>query len=167
MNAQPSSELISAVKTYLIAKAHEETMRSIVTPYQKKILEDHQWHIDPKWVQAGDEDEVILNPDHAYLMTEDDAQAFFFLCHIQDAIHFPAFKNEKPHACPLLVAEMDRVNAEALIIQNSKALTGYDLNPSDLVLDERKKFIDLTVGYVLSVTPEITSAGLMQEVIAA
>lgn len=143
MNAQPSSELISAVKTYLIAKAHEETMRSIVTPYQKKILEDHQWHIDPKWVQAGDEDEVILNPDHAYLMTEDDAQAFFFLCHIQDAIHFPAFKNEKPHACPLLVAEMD------------------------LVLDERKKFIELTVGYVLSVTPEITSAGLMQEVIAA
>ncbi len=159
---KPSVELINAVKTYLLAKSHEQVIRDIVLPYQIEILADHKWSIDPRWAERDLPYEIILDPNLTYLMTNTDSLIYHTLLHEQDRLHFPAFKAEKPDSCPLLVAENDRITAEREVIKATVCLTGQVIDPATLSMDNWRKFVDLTVGYVVSIEPTITKESVLQ-----
>src|SRR3972149_11222868 len=72
----PTPDMISAAKTVFMAKAWVDTIRPVVEGYKKAILAEHNWHIAEKWVDKGMTNRVILDPEHAYLLSGTDFETY-------------------------------------------------------------------------------------------
>lgn len=140
----PTTALIRAAETLMLAMAHEGLVRPIVEAYEAEILQKHQWHIAPKWVAMGLEDRVVLSRKHACLLSEEDAKVFYQECFkARDAARL---RVSKPENDPLCEAENLRVQAEAVFIQALSTLPGLSIFASKthtLSLDTRKLVIDI------------------------
>lgn len=114
-------ELKKQVITVLHARAWLETVRPIVTGYQKAILKE---------LGAVDENgRPILKPEDAYLLDERMSAVYFTRCDEEAA------KNNlvhKPECCPLLEAEsLERATRRELIDHVLPLLPGFEMITSD------------------------------------
>ncbi len=110
-------ELKKRVIAVLHARAWLETVRPIVTGYQKAILKE---------LGAVDENgRPILNPDDAYLLAGRMSDVYFARCNEEAA------KNSlvhKPECCPLLEAEsLERATRRELIDHVLPLLPGFEM----------------------------------------
>jgi hypothetical protein len=137
----PTPEMIEAAKNVFMMMAYVDTIKPIVRGYQTRILQAHQFHIAKEWTDKGHPDEIILEPDHTYLMEDSDFQVY-----LQETFQErdkAGLKIDNPDFCPLLVAESLLSTAENTLIDSMEPVT--HLEAYRIYGDNRKKFIDLTL----------------------
>jgi len=126
INRIKSKENIELSKIMVAAMAWEETVKSIVIPYQKKILADNEWYNERELnlKNVTIEKKRILNPNEYYLLSDKDAQIYYKLCDLEAK---KAGLKHKVGCCPLLEAESFTRSArnhfaEAML----KVMPGYE-----------------------------------------
>lgn len=145
--------IVCAGRAVFTCMAFVETIRPVVTGYQKQILEMMQPHIAKEWLDKGRKDEIILNPEHSYLMEDTDFQEYIDECHIEaekNGFHVP----ERGY-CPLLMAETKLTEAKHLLIETMEPITGIKV--SDLFrhgLKDYDNYIELTLKMVAGMASE-------------
>lgn len=144
----PSEDMKSAARGCFLAMAYTGTVRPIVEGYQHDILSEYQFRTDVEQYDGKRvyPDKVVLNPDHTYMLTEDDFA--FYLAECRTAQSAAGLKTESRDHCPLLVAESIQRDAEHLLIDAMEPLTGINFNTilgSRNFIDHLKKYIDLSL----------------------
>jgi len=141
-------ELKKAAEILLAAQAYLAIVRPVVQGYQTAILADRQYHIDPKWVEKGDADMVVLDAKHVYLLTDEDSnEVFTAFDEARDAHGFPA---RQFGWCPLLAAESAVIQAEIALMNAAQyiTITNIDIaNVWDMAI--RREMIELTMSFVV------------------
>lgn len=149
-------EMIQAANALCMAQAFTQTLRPIVEGYQKEILAKHQFTNKGEKAIFGKcgrqwEEEVVLNPDHTYLLSDEDANTYF--AEIEVARQVAGLKVEREGNCPLLEAESLERKASHVFIDAMFPITKMNhdsvMNSSDF-LGNRKKLIDLGLGLIAS-----------------
>jgi len=130
---------IKAAQNLFMAMAWAETVRPIVTGYKKAILKNHQWHIAKEWTDKGMPDEIVLDPEHTYLLEENDFTVYLAECNEERKKAGLYVKSDE--YCPLLVADHDVTRAEWALFDAMKDITGIDGH--ELYGKNREKYLDL------------------------
>lgn len=142
-NWQPTEAMITAAHNVFVTMAFEQTVKPIVEGYQKDILSFWRFKIAPEHVTRGHKkDEIILNPKHSYLLSDDDFKLYLAECN--DARIKAGLKVDNPEHCPLLVAKHLRIIAENTLIDTMKPVTGIKTDQV-YMLEHRKQLVDLTL----------------------
>lgn len=149
--------LKSAAEDLLGAQAHMNLIRPVVEGYQRRILADHKFHIDQKWVERGDEDRVVLDPKQVYLMNDADSTVIFAEYDAATKAH--GFDVPSGY-CPLLMAESAVIQAERNLLLAARYITNID--PDEFWdMKMRKELIDLTLNLV------VATAGITKDSVLA
>ena len=158
-NFEPSPEMIRAAENCFAAMAYTKTIRPIVDAYQRRILAEMQAPLAEKWKERGRHtDEIILNPDHTYLMEDADFQTYLARCREEQAR--AGLHTESPDHCPLLVAQHLQVKAEWVLIEAMEPITHI----AEVSGDHRKRLLDLTLRFL---APFCDTAGTLKRLKAA
>lgn len=140
-------------KTVFLTMAYTETIRPIVEGYQKEILNFFEWKIDKQWVEKGMEDQIIRDPDKAYLLSDEDFKSYLAHCNI--ARKKANLHVDNPEFCPLLVAESLQNDAERLFIDSMEPITG--LKAKDIILlKHRKQLLDICLRLVVRFVTKVS-----------
>lgn len=143
-NFKISDELIEAGKTVFLAMAYTQTIRPVIENYQRKILEKHQFRINPKFLERGMADEPITDPEYCYLITDEDFKTYLQEVHEQHIKHGFHVKFEY---CPLLIAESMERNAKRELLRAAQYIT--NINPDNYIpLKLYEQLIELTLQLV-------------------
>ena len=137
----PTQDMIAAAKTVFLAKAWTETLRPVVEGYKKAILAKHSWHIAEEWINKGMADRVIMEPEHAYLLSDQDFA--IYLREVNESRVEAGLEVDNEDHCPLLVAEMQEVNATRALLTAMMPITKID--PNDVYGEDWNKLTDLTL----------------------
>ena len=163
-----SPELKNAVKVYILAKAHEDTIRPIVEGCKLKILIDGKYTYDQKHMDRRDNlPEYITSLKDTWMM--DDEQHDQYMRRVWDAHHANGFakmlEGLEIGYCPLAMAESTTIDAKNAVLKESEYLHGHN---TDYIWDMkiRAQMLDLTMQFVISVCPEITRQSVMDLVTA-
>lgn len=139
---KPTKSQIDAAETLTLAIANERIIRPLVYKYQARILERHQFQIDPECLSYGEKLGPILNPKHSYMLTDQDFDVFLKEC--QAAVDESGLKTLKPGNCPLLDAQYALSQAEnALMIAMADIPKLESLkDPQAICGDLREKIVE-------------------------
>lgn len=140
---KPTQGQITAAQNLMLAMAHQQLVEPIVTGYQREILAANQWRISPKWVDLGMTDEVITNPQHAYLLPDAAAAAYYALC--DEAKRASGLKISKPENCPLLEAKTFVLEAQRAIVEAMQPATGATWDQLMNNFSKLPEYINLTL----------------------
>jgi hypothetical protein len=142
----PTYAQVSAAERLLVAQARLDAVAPIVDAYEREILERHQWRIDPKYLEKGCADQVILDPAHAYLLNERDVAVYFAEC--EAAAAQAGLLPKTPGNCPKLEAKDLVRRAENALLDEMSAISGLEVLKSDQYFprDLRAKTIELHMG---------------------
>ncbi len=143
-----TKDMKEAAVALIACKAFEKTIRPIVEGYQRDILNRHQWHISSEWVDKGLNDEIILDPERAYELNDEDAAVYYAELEIERE-KSGLYVKESGY-CPLLVAKHEIIEAENILIETFASQTGINC---DMIynLETRREYIDLCLGLVMSI----------------
>ncbi len=139
----PTTAMVGAAQAVFMSMAYLDTIRPVVLAYKTKILADGQWHIRPAFA-ARLGDEVILDPNTAYLMSDSDFEDYDAKCKLaRDLARLPVDRDDQ---CPLLVAENLRMQAERELIDAMSSTTNITSHQLwCLGVEAYKKYLDLTL----------------------
>ena len=137
----PSPQMVSTALTVFQAMAFVQTIRPIVKGSQRKILEAYKFKVAKKWIDRGMPDEIITDPKHSYLMSDDDFK--FYLAECNEARKAANLHVENEEFCPLLTAEYLLTQAELALIMVMEPVTGISHDDAARNLDRYKKYIDI------------------------
>lgn len=152
-------EMISITEAYLVAKAHTETIRAIVEPLQKRVLEDGQYPAINEYV-VEERSKPVLNPDNTFLMSDADFQEYMFKT--RELYEAAGLHTENPDECPLLVAEnLERQAKRAMLEVATEQIIrsrvpGFDL---DLVYAHGPETLDKVVDLTLKIVVPFVRKG--------
>ena len=119
---KPTQDMVHAAKAVFVCMAIEQTIRPIVTGYQKAILEKGQYHIAKKWIdRRGEPDRIITEPNQSYLLEDDDFGHYLTECNQARIVAKLHVENDE--FCPLLVAQENVRKAEKLLIDVMEPIT--------------------------------------------
>lgn len=141
---KPTRDMVTAAEAVFQCMAFVETIRPIVKGYQQKILDYEKYAYDKQWIERGEKTwgDWIDNPDHTYLMGDDDFQHYLKRCN--EEREKAGLKVERPEYCPLLVAEELLRKARRVLVEVMEPITHIradDLwNPKD-----RDRLVELTL----------------------
>jgi len=166
----PTKQQIRAAENLFAFMANEATIRPVVEAYQAEILAKHQFHIAKEWlIPRGDsgrsmDDRVILDPTDAFLLSNEDAKAYFVECN-EERIKAKLWVSS-PEFCPLLVAEKNRIDAENALLNAMAAAPGLEFLSRAYALDmeKHKEVVDLSLKLL---APFVANADVLLERIMA
>lgn len=140
----PTPTQVRLAEALMASMAYEGTIRPIVEGYEQAILGKHQFRISRHWVDLGCEDEIILDRNKSYLLSEDDSRTYHAECFAaRDAA---GLKVDDPEFCPLLVAENLRITAENALLNAMGETPGLEsLATGFMTTDLRNRAIDITL----------------------
>ncbi len=142
---RPSPIMLLAAGNVFAAMAWVEVIRPVVEGYQREILNRHKWHIAKEWSEKrGLPDKIILEPNRAYLLEDEDFNIYLKECH--EARNKAGLKVENDDFCPLLVSERLLSEAKRGLIDVMEPTTGIEFD--DLFhhgLEDYNKYIDITL----------------------
>lgn len=142
MKFVPTKDMIEMADALFKAMALEQTVRPIVDKYQKEILVEGKWQVDPSHARMGQF--VISDPEQSYLMSGSDFAVYHSRC--QEARDKAGLAVDHPDKCPLLVAKHLVIQCENALMKAMAKVTGIDEDKAAcLTLDQRKKFVELTL----------------------
>ncbi|KFC72688.1 hypothetical protein [Massilia sp. LC238] len=105
----PTPAMIAAAEALFIAIAYEQTVRPIVEGYQRKVLAERRWEVDPVMQVTDGVVEYVTDIKSAWLMSNSDHALYHQRCNeeriaaqISSAIDDSRSQDD---CCPLLVAE--------------------------------------------------------------
>lgn len=142
----PTSEQIRAAELLLVAQARLDAVAPIVNAYEREILERHQWHMAPKFIEREYENKVILDPRHTYLLSEQDSAVYFEECDM--AMVQAGLRVQTPGNCPKLEADDLVRRAENVLLDEMSTIPGLEELNSDRYIprDLRAKTLELHLG---------------------
>lgn len=162
MTRQEIEKLKGMVDTYILAKAHMQTIEQMAEEIQEKILRDHVFYEDSEiaelYAKRGREYTIqrITKPTSAYNMNEEDFNEYLKLCHAEYVKAGIADKRGFAY-CP-------EAEATDLYVAAEKAMIEYaiDILPENILgetinkgkfhdgimknLKFREKFINIILG---------------------
>jgi hypothetical protein len=157
MSFTPTPTMVSLAQSVMVAMAFADTIRPIVVGYETDILKNGQWRIRPEFADRLN-NEIIIDPKRAYLMSDEDALVFHAEC--KKARDTAGLKVENDEHCPLLVAENLVMQCERALIDEMATITGMSSNNLCCIgMDKRKQYIDLTLRLL---APFITRQQIQQ-----
>lgn len=108
---RPSDAFKRVAEDLLAAVAFEEAIREKVEAYQRRILAENDFRVDPRWATQGVREDIRITEDRdAYLMRDADAARYLELC--DEARREAGLSVSAPGNCPLLEAQTLRIMAE-------------------------------------------------------
>lgn len=143
---KPSKEMIKAAANVFACMAMVDTIKPMVTGYQKGILTRHQWPIDKESRRIAGKTSIVLDPKNSWLLNEADFKAYLYECNEQRkaaGLHVDNIQH-----CPLLVAEDLLRQAQRLLADTMESVTGitaHQIFCSKNALENYKKYIDLNL----------------------
>lgn len=148
---KPSQELITAVESYFRYRAAVETLDLVINDITLAVMAEFHPQYDRKWSEskrAGDGWKgEITDPDHLYMLAEDQWDAFFAL--LEFAKKEAGFTGLPDGQCPLLVCKSRQCDAEnTMITEAAKAPGCASLAKGYLSPENRAKLIDITLRWV-------------------
>ena len=137
--------LISSAERVLVTTAFEKMIEHIVVGYQTEILQRLQLKVSDEF-KDDPVGPVILNPDHTYLLNEDDYGRYLSESH--EARKKAQLVVEDPSQCPLLVAIHERINAENQLLKAMSEIPRLgDLRHfSVATIKQRGQFLDMSLA---------------------
>jgi hypothetical protein len=105
---KPSISMIIAAQAVFMAMAREQVIRPIVEGYQRKILAEKEWPINPKYVER--EGKFVTDIKHTYLMSGEEFSKYHRRC-IEERIA-AQLRVDHDDKCPLLVASARLMEAK-------------------------------------------------------
>lgn len=161
IKAMVTEEMVQAANAYCMAKAYTQTIRPIVEGYQREILVRNQFtnkgeqamlkrlQDNGRHLNEEIKELVVLNPDHTYLMSDEDSQVYFV--ELEQARIKSGLKVEKEGNCPLLEAESMERTAVRVLIDVMEPITKINYNQViNTSFESRAKLIDLSIGLIAS-----------------
>lgn len=143
----PSESMVRAAERVLAARARFDVVAPIVDEYQREILERHQWRVAREWVEMGDEDVVVLNPDETYLLEDADSAVYFTEC--TQAAATARLGIELPDSCPKLEARDALRRAENVLLDEISSIPGLEaLGSGSLPFSARDQALTLALEMV-------------------
>jgi len=138
-NFKPTKEMIDAAETLFVAMAHYQIIEPIVRGYETKILEDMQPHMAKEWIDQGCKDEIITNPNHAYLIEDDLFEEYIRRCKVERDKAGLAVENYDH--CPLLVAQNLKTKAENVFLETMQPLTKISATDACMDIKTRDRLV--------------------------
>jgi hypothetical protein len=142
MKFTPTKDMIEAAETVFKAMAYVETLKPVVTGYQEAVLKKHQFEAE------GD---IVLNPDHCYLLKDTDFE--IYLKEINEARVKAGLKISKEGNCPLLEAETILRDAQRVLVDTMEPVTNLDTDTvlcSKNGMENYKQLIDMILKLLSS-----------------
>lgn len=140
----PTDEQIAAAEAVFLSMANLSLIKPIVREYQARILAEHQWTADPGLVGVEDTKQIVLNPDHNYLLRDEDSAVYFAECN--RAREAAGLYVENEEYCPALVAEENLRLAKRNLVDAMATVTGMtSAQLSTAKLEVHEQFINLTL----------------------
>lgn len=109
MPFKPTREMIAAAENLFLAMAYEQTVRPIVEGYQRKVLVERSWEIDPQLQASAGGAECVTDIKSAWLMNSGTFEVYRKRCNeervaakLESAVNASCSQDDY---CPLLVAE--------------------------------------------------------------
>lgn len=158
-----TKELRRAVELYIAARGYVEKIRPVIEKIHSDVLAENDFYIDSEWLESGRrEQHAIRSESEADMMSEGDFLTYVQLTH---AKYVAAGFDVELDYNPLSMAENDQRDAERLIIDAAEYITGLT---SDRVwrIADRKKYVDLAVGFVLTSCPDITGRSILDGILS-
>lgn len=153
--------LRAAVETYLLAKAYTETIRPVVEAYQAEVVAVANLQYSDEF--APEYTGTITSMKDSWMMDGRQSDAFYAALDAAHAAH--GFVDLEPGHCPLLTAEYAELQAMWLICDEVAYITKIDKGTATSHPDTFRRYVELTVQFVLSACPDITTASVMQKVL--
>lgn len=146
----PTQNMIDAANAVFAGMAKVETLQPIIIGIQKRLLKEGKYPCDSKWSErARCDGEYITEPNHAHLMSDENAQKYHDLLHDE---YLKAGFDVKAHYCPLLIAESDLIEAKRdLILAMEPVITPETGLTYDMLVTSRgcveniDKVVDMTL----------------------
>lgn len=141
---KPTEGMVRAAENLFAAMANEQVIRPIVTGYQKRILEKHQFPASDLGLGAAAKaPEVIMDPARAWLMSDEDFAVYLQECF--EARDAAGLKVDVPENCPLLVAEDVRIQASNALLEEMSSIENLKSLRSVIFagVDEYNRAVDL------------------------
>ncbi len=141
---KPTPAMIEAADALFMAMAKLSLIEPIVLNYQRLILKEGQWRVKRDYVQKGMADEVVLDPDRAFLLEDADFAVYDSLC--KKARVMAGLEIQKPENCPLLEAKTALSDAKARLVQSMSSVTGHSLDQLLMLpVEKYEKYVDLSL----------------------
>ena len=116
----PTKDMVEVADSVFKAMAYVGTLKPIVTGYQEAVLKKHQF-VARDIGQECREGDIILNPEHSYLL--EDADFEIYLEEIEEARAEAGLKVNREGNCPLLEAESLLRDAQRLLVDTMQPIT--------------------------------------------
>lgn len=162
----PTPEMISAANAVFMAMAYTETVREVIEPVQKRLLQENHYKIDFNRFARTERDyehmkkevgEYCRDWKYLYLIFDKDMTDLMNKAHYQYT-RVLGFKVKDVGYCPLLCAESMEREAKRLLVDIMQPVTGLsadDVLCSKNGLDNYKKLIELTLKLLAPYTKNI------------
>lgn len=121
---KPTPDMMTAAENLFLSMALEQTIRPIVEGYQRKILAERMWEVDPELVTAPGIPEHINDIKSTWLMSTVDFAAYFARCNEERIA--ANLQVERGDYCPLLVAENTTRLARQALCDSIATVTKID-----------------------------------------
>ena len=153
--------LKDAVQAYLLARAYTETIRPTVQTYQRATLAACKVRYDPKYAdRIACDGEFITDPKWSWMGRDDEIANYWQSLHVAHLAH--GFDVE-PGYCPLLIAEHTEMQARWVICDEAEYISGLTRAQITINLDRFSHYVELIVGLVLTLCPDITTATVLAD----
>ena len=163
----PTPEMISAAKAVFMAMAYTESVREVIEPVQKRLLQENHYKIDFNTFTRTERDyehmkeevgEYCRDWKYLYLIFDKDMTDLMNKAHYQYT-RVLGFEVEKVGYCPLLCAESLERDAKRLLVDIMQPVTGLtaeDVLCAPHALENYKKLIDLTLRLLSPYCKDLT-----------
>lgn len=143
--------MIEAAESVFLAMAFEQSVRSIVESYQKKILQERAWRCDPDLVgrmerRSSDQlvEQHVTDIKSTWMMEKADFAIYLERCNAERIT--AGLVVEHDSYCPLLVAEHITIQAKHALCDAMASVTNITaVKATTLQLDVYRKFVDLNL----------------------
>lgn len=154
-NFKPTPKMIAAAEAVLFCMAAESQVKQIVDAYQRRILQEEQLHIDPKYIgRRGETDRIITEPNEVFLLSEKD---MVWACDLFSWAAKDAGYDLPAGHCPALTANTNLVKAQQHLIDVMQPITGISRDSiweSSNALVNYNKLVDINLRFL---TPFVRS----------
>lgn len=140
----PTAGMIEAAEALFFAMAQLSLIEPLVLNYQRLILREGQWRVKREYVNARMPDEVVLDPERAFLMEDKDLALYHELCLRAQAM--TGLQVKVAGNCPLLEARSAVIDAQAQLTRHMAGITGH--TPEQLLmlpLEKYRQYVDLSL----------------------
>ena len=161
---QITPELKSAVETYFLAKAYEETIRPIVEGYRTQILLENNFEYRDDLFESErrkPDSKFVKDEKDTYLMKDEQFTVYLGLVHEQHLSH--GFDVKEFGYCPLLIAEDNTRKAKRLVLESAEYIWSEHIEKLPYKMDHYNKLFDMIVGLVVKLA-DIDSQKIMASV---